>query len=106
MRSIYLFLSIAFNVVSYLLFKSVSSKPVDILWIVIFTTGLVLGGVSVFFFTIALKEIRLSIAYPIFSGGSILLMAAFSLAIFAERIGTIHIVGAAVIVLGIALMSG
>ena len=99
MRYIYLFLSIAFNVAAYLLFKSVSNKPVGILWIVIFTTGLVLGGVSVFFFTIALKGIQLSIAYPIFSGGSILLMTALSHAIFAERIGIIPIFGAAVLLL-------
>ncbi len=105
MRYIYLFLSIAFNVASYLLYKSISNKPHSILWIVIFTTGLALGGVNVFFFTKALKDIQLSIAYPIFSEGCIFLMAVLSHAIFAERIGTIHIVGAAVIVLGIALMS-
>ena len=74
MRYIYLFLSIAFNVTSYLLYKNISNKPHDILWIVIFTIGLALGGVNVFFFTKALKDIQLSIAYPIFSGGCIFLM--------------------------------
>ncbi len=105
MRHIYLFLSIAFNVASYLLYKSISNKPSGILWVALFATGLVLGAINVFFFTKALKDIQLSIAYPVFSGGCIFLMALLSHALFAERIGGTHIVGAAVIVLGIALMS-
>ena len=105
MRYIYLFLSIAFNVASYLLYKSISNKPGGILWISIFATGLILGGINVFFFTKSLKEIQLSIAYPLFSGGCIFLMALLSHVIFGERIGTVHAIGAAAIVLGIALMS-
>jgi len=105
MKYINLFLSIAFNVASYLLYKSIADKPRDGLWAVIFTAGLVLGAVNVYFFTKALKDIQLSIAYPVFSGGCIFLMALLSNAIFSERVGTTHIVGAAVIVLGIALMS-
>jgi multidrug transporter EmrE-like cation transporter len=105
MKYIYLFLSISFNVASYLLYKSISNKPSGILWTAIFGTGLALGAINVFFFTKALKDIQLSIAYPVFSGGCIFLMALLSHAIFGERMAAIHIVGAAVIVLGIALMS-
>ncbi len=105
MRHVYLFLSIAFNVASYVLYRSISNKPGGIRWSVIFACGLLLGGINVFFFTKALKDIPLTIAYPIFSGGCIFLMALLSYAIFGERMGAIHIVGAAVIVLGIALMS-
>jgi multidrug transporter EmrE-like cation transporter len=57
------------------------------------------------FFTKALKDIPLSVAYPVFSGGCIFLMALFSHILFAERISATHIVGAAVIVVDIALMS-
>ncbi len=105
MRYIYLFLSIAFNVASYLLYKNISNKPSGILWVALFATGLALGAINVFFFTKALRDIQLSIAYPVFSGGCIFLMALLSHAFFAERMGVTHIAGAAVIVLGIALMS-
>jgi multidrug transporter EmrE-like cation transporter len=100
-----LFLSIAFNVASYLLYKNISDQPRGILWSVVFGAGLLLGGINVFFFTKALRDIPLSIAYPVFSGGCIFLMALLSHVIFAERMGAIHVVGAAVIVVGIALMS-
>ncbi len=105
MKYIYLFLSVAFNVVSYLLYKSISNKPGGLLWNGLFASGLILGGINVFFFTKALKDIPLSVAYPVFSGGCIFLMALFSHILFAERISATHIVGAAVIVVGIALMS-
>jgi multidrug transporter EmrE-like cation transporter len=105
MRFVYLFLSVAFNVASYLLYKSISNKQDGILWIAVFASGLVLGGINVLFFTKALKDLQLSIAYPVFSGACIFLIALFSHAIFGERISTTHVAGAAVIVLGIALLS-
>ena len=105
MRYIYLFLSVAFNVASYLLYKSIAQKQSGALWFVIFSAGLILGAINVLLFTKALKDIQLSIAYPIFSGGCIFLMALFSHAIFGERMSVTHIVGAVVIVVGIALMS-
>jgi multidrug transporter EmrE-like cation transporter len=105
MRYVFLSLSVAFNVASYLLYKSISNKQGGMLWIVVFTSGLVLGGINVLFFTKALKDIPLSIAYPVFSGGCIFLMALLSHAIFSERMGITHMIGAAVIVVGIALMS-
>ncbi len=105
MRYIYLFLSVAFNVASYLLYKSIANKQSGVLWFALFAVGLILGGINVFFFTRALREIQLSVAYPIFSGGCIFLMTLLSHAIFAERMSATHIIGAAVIVVGIALMS-
>ena len=68
MRHVYLFLSVAFNVASYLLYKSIANKENNIFWIMLFALGLILGGINVLFFTKALKEISLSIAYPVFSG--------------------------------------
>ena len=105
MKYLYLFLSIAFNVASYLLYKSIANKQGDIVWIVVFASGLVLGGINVLFFTKALKDIDLSIAYPIFSGGCIFFMVLLSHLIFGERISMINMAGAAVVVVGIALMS-
>ena len=105
MRHIYLSLSVAFNVASYLLYKSISNKQSNIFWFVIFALGLVLGGINILFFTKALKDIRLSIAYPVFSGACTFSMVILSHLIFGERISAINIVGAVVIVAGIALMS-
>jgi small multidrug resistance pump len=104
-RFVYLFVSVAFNVASYLLYKSISNKQGGILWIAVFASGIVLGGINVLFFTKALKDLQLSIAYPVFSGACIFLIALFSHGIFGERISAPHMVGAAVIVLGIALLS-
>lgn len=105
MKHIYLSLSVAFNVASYLLYKSISHKQSSIFWFVIFALGLILGGINVLFFTKALKDIKLSIAYPVFSGGCIFFIAIFSHALFGERLSMINIIGAFVIVVGIALMS-
>ena len=105
MKNAYLFLAVAFNVASYLLYKSIADKQGGILWIAVFGSGLVLGGINVLFFTKALKNIPLSIAYPVFSGACIFSMALLSHAIFGERMSATNVVGAAVIVAGIALMS-
>jgi multidrug transporter EmrE-like cation transporter len=105
MRHVYLFLSVAFNVASYLLYKSISNKENNIFWVTLFALGLILGGINVLFFTKALKEITLSIAYPVFSGACIFFMVILSHFIFGEKISVINMVGALVIVVGIALMS-
>ncbi len=104
MRYTYLFLSVVFNVVSYLLYKSISHKQ-GFFWYALFLSGLTLGMINVLFFTKALKVIPLSIAYPVFSGGCIFLIAVLSHLMFSERISTVNMIGAVVIVVGIALMS-
>ena len=105
MKYTYLFLSVAFNVLSYLLYKSISSKPTGLFWFAVFSSGLILGALNVLFFTKALRDIQLSIAYPVFSGACIFLMSLLAHLIFGERISPINMVGAAVVVIGIALMS-
>jgi multidrug transporter EmrE-like cation transporter len=105
MRYLYLLLAVAFNVASYLLYKSIANKRGDIVWLIVFASGLILGAINVLFFTKALKDIDLSIAYPIFSGGCIFFMVTLSHVIFGERMSMINMVGAAVVVAGIALMS-
>ena len=105
MRHVHLFLSVAFNVASYLLYKSIANKQSNILWFILFASGLILGGINIWFFTKALKNISLSIAYPVFSGGCIFFMVILSHLIFGEKISAMNMVGAFVIVAGIALMS-
>jgi multidrug transporter EmrE-like cation transporter len=105
MKYVYLFLAVAFNVASYLLYKTISARQNNILWYAIFTSGLILGCINVFFFTKALKDIPLSIAYPAFSGGCIFFMVLLSYLVFGERISAVNMVGAGVVAVGIALMS-
>jgi len=105
MKYFYLFLSVGFNVVSYLLYKGISGKPTGLLWFALFAAGLILGGINVYFFTKALKDIPLSIAYPVFSGGCIFFMMLLSAAFFGEKITAFNIAGAAVVVVGIALLT-
>jgi len=47
-----------------------------------------------------LRRSRLSIAYPVFSGGCIFSMVILSRLIFGERISVMNLVGALVIVVG------
>ena len=105
MRYVYLFLSVAFNVASYLLYKSLANKQSDIFWFILFASGLILGGINILFFTKALKDINLSIAYPVFSGACMFFMVILSHLIFGEKISVVNMAGAFVIVVGIALMS-
>jgi small multidrug resistance pump len=105
MNYLYLFLSVAFNVASYLVYKSIAHKQHDFSWSVIFIFGLILGAVNIYLFTKALKNINLSIAYPVFSGACIALMMILAHVIFGEKISGLNIVGAIVIFVGIVLMS-
>ena len=67
--------------------------------------GLLLGALNVFFFTKAIKDMRLSIAYPIFSGACIFTIVIFSYSIFGEKINIINAVGAVLVTAGIVLLS-
>jgi multidrug transporter EmrE-like cation transporter len=104
MRYLYLFLAVAFNVSSYLLYKSIANKQGGIVWLIVFASGLILGGINVLFFTKALKDMDLSIAYPIFSGACMFFMVTLSHVIFGERMSVINMVGAVAVVAGIALI--
>lgn len=103
----YLLLSFAvlFNVSAYIIFKSISGKPSNLLWYFIFSIGLILGAINTFLFTKSLREISLGIAYPIFSAASITFIILISVLIFNEKISIINMVGALTIIIGIVLLT-
>ncbi len=105
MSYLFLILSIAFNVVSYFLYKSIAYRQNDFLRNIIFASGLLFGGINAFFFTKALKSISLSIAYPIFSGACISLIGIMSYIVFQEKMNVYNIFGAIIVVIGIVLLS-
>lgn len=105
MRYSLLALAVAFNVVSYVIFKLTSQRAHGLVWLGLFACGLALGAVNVFLFTTALRELRLAIAYPVFSGASIALIVLASVWLFGERMTALNLAGAAMVVLGIAFLS-
>jgi small multidrug resistance pump len=105
MNYFFLVLAIIFNLMSYLIYKGIANRQADLIWYIIFSTGLILGGMNVYFFTKALKNINLSIAYPIFSGVTIALMIILSYLIFHEKMNIYNIFGVLTVIAGIVLLT-
>jgi len=104
-RYLLLAAAVAFNVGSYAIFKSIAARPHGLVWAVLFASGLALGAMNVFLFTTALREVRLAIAYPVFAGASITLIVMLSAWLFDEKVTSLNLAGAALVVLGIAFLS-
>jgi multidrug transporter EmrE-like cation transporter len=84
---------------------NISAKPHGLAWAGLFTCGLALGAINVFLFTTALRELKLAIAYPVFAGASITLIVLLSAWFFDENVTSTNFAGAALVALGIALLS-
>lgn len=67
--------------------------------------GLVLFASNVAFYVLALKNINLSIAYPIMTSGGFLIISLFSVYYLREHLSPIQIGGIAMIALGIAMLA-
>jgi small multidrug resistance pump len=105
MKYALLALAVAFNVGAYLVFKGISAKPHNIAWAGLFAIGLALGAVNVFCFTVALRELRLAVAYPAFAGASITLIVLASAWLFGEKVTMANVVGAGLVVAGIVALT-
>ena len=70
-----------------------------------FASGLALGAVNVYFFTAALRELKLAVAYPAFAGASVTLIVLLSGSFFNEKVTIMNLAGAAFVVLGIIFLS-
>ena len=100
-----LLLAVLFNLLAYILFKYVSGKQTSVLWFVIFSMGLLAGAANTFLFTRSLREINLSIAYPIFSAASIVFITLISAVFFNEKANLNTIGGAFITILGIVILT-
>ena len=105
MKFFLLLFAVLFNVSAYIIFKTISGKPSNLQWFVIFSIGLLLGAINTFLFTKSLKEINLGIAYPIFSAANITLIILVSVFIFNEKFNQLNLLGAFLIILGIILLT-
>jgi undecaprenyl phosphate-alpha-L-ara4N flippase subunit ArnE len=70
-----------------------------------FILGIGAFGLGVVFYSRALRSIPLVMAYPIQVGACILLIAAFAVAAFGERLAATDILGIILILAGIALLA-
>ena len=105
MNYLYLCLAVAFNVAAYAVFKSIAARHHDPAWFALFAAGLALGGINTLFFTLAMRSLRLSTAYPIFSGASIALVVLLSVLAFGERLSAPNVAGAVLVAIGIVLLT-
>jgi len=101
--------SILFNVAGNLLVKKFSATTdIRSIWdylAVPFVLGIGAFGLGVIFYGRALRDIPIVMAYPIQVGACILVIALFAVLMFGERIGPPDLLGIALIVGGIALLS-
>jgi multidrug resistance protein EbrB len=67
--------------------------------------GLGLGTLNVICYAQALKRIRLNVAYPLLSGGSLVLIALLSFWLFRERLSPRAIAGLALTLTGMVVLA-
>jgi multidrug transporter EmrE-like cation transporter len=96
--------AVAFNVASYLVYKSIADT-VPRIWWPMFTVGLMFGAANTFLFARSIKTIPLSVAYPVFTGISFALITLAAALAFHERLLPIHLLGIGLVVTGIVLVT-
>lgn len=70
-----------------------------------FILGIAFFGVNVFFYSRALKDIPLVVAYPILIGISVSLVAIFAVFFLKERFSSAHLAGIALVIVGVSCLA-
>jgi multidrug transporter EmrE-like cation transporter len=96
--------AVAFNVASYLVYKSIADT-VPRIWWPMFAVGLMFGAANTFLFARSIKAIPLSVAYPVFTGVSFALITLAAALVFHERLLPIHLLGVGLVMTGIVLVT-
>jgi small multidrug resistance pump len=94
--------AVAFNVASYLVYKSIADAAPRIWW-PMFAVGLMFGAANTFLFAHSIKAMPLSVAYPVFTGASFALITLAAALAFHERLLPIHLLGIGLVLAGIVL---
>ena len=103
---VYLALAVGLNAISSVFYKFSSMNAVNrILSAALLTTGLVVGAVNATLYTKCLGSIRLNVAYPVFSAGSMMGVTVLSSLVFHEAVTPLKMVGIGVLVAGVILVS-
>jgi multidrug transporter EmrE-like cation transporter len=110
----YIFLVIAFllNSLANVLLKKQSSLEIDTTSGLINTfwgariglVGLIAFGLNAVFYFLALKNIKLNVAYPVMVGTTFVLVAIGSKIWFSERFTSVQLLGYALVMLGVLLV--
>jgi small multidrug resistance pump len=86
-----------------------ASGIISTLWELFTTPSLVAGivclGLAVIAYAIALRNINLSVAYPVMTTSVVVLVALFSTIFFGESYTLVKSVGTVVVILGVILLS-
>lgn len=105
MSALYLVLAVAFNVIANALFKQASGYPG---WTTakagLFGLGLAIGLANTLLYIRSLEEYALNVAYPIYMGGSVILITLLSYLIFHEGISVQKAAGLCAIGIGLVLL--
>ena len=96
--------AVAFNVASYLVYKSIADA-VPRIWWPMFAVGLMFGAANTFLFARSIKAMPLSIAYPVFTGASFAFITLAAALAFHERLLPIHFCGIGLVLAGIVLVT-
>ena len=70
-----------------------------------FIFGIAFFGANVFFYSRALKDIPLVIAYPVLIGISVCLVSLFAAYFLKERVSAAHVGGIALVILGVSCLA-
>jgi small multidrug resistance pump len=111
----YLVIAFVLNACANVLLKTGASLPVTVmnplkaplLWLEehrFFFVGAFFFVVNIFFYYAALKQIPLTVAYPVMLVGSILLVNAYAILVFKEQLTMPQVLGYAFLILGIGLI--
>ena len=105
MGVVFLILAIVFNSAANALLKLASGLPGwDLHKIGLFALGLFLGLVNTLLYIKGLETIELSIAYPVLSAASIVVIVLISVVLFKEGLPVQKIAGLATICAGLLMM--
>ena len=96
--------AVAFNVASYLVYKSIADA-VPRIWWPMFAVGLMFGAANTFLFARSIKALPLSVAYPVFTGVSFAVITLAAALAFHERLLPVHLLGIGLVMTGIVLVT-
>lgn len=103
---IFLVSAVLLNALSNVFYKFSSLHSGQrLLSLALFGAGLGIGSCNAFLLTRSMKGISLNTAYPVFSAASLALVALVSVMLFGEAVSVRKIVGIAVLVAGVILVS-
>ena len=105
---VFLLVAAVLNSVANIFIKKASSSGIEGVISQVFSpyflAGMVLFGLNVVVYSLALRSLPISIAYPVFVSASTVLITAISYLIFKDSLSLIQIAGVFVIMGGISML--